>query len=232
MEMLEELQLLYVRLVLQVPRSTPKESLRSETGLLSMRLRVEMEKVMMILHVRHMPNDCLAKKIYDEQLEYDWPGLVKESRDICRKLEIEDVNETPMMKKGYKKAIKEAARIFDDKELKKKMSDKKKLSNIIDDDCRLKNYFSDKSLHFVRDLFKIRTNMNKIRGNYKNDPNIVRSGIKCMACGYNSEVNSHIVDCFGYTDLRVGKDLRIDKDMVNFFREVMVRRTTLENRKS
>ena len=46
---LEDLQESYVRRVLQVPVSTPKVSLRSETGLLSMKCRICTEKVKWLL---------------------------------------------------------------------------------------------------------------------------------------------------------------------------------------
>jgi hypothetical protein len=39
-EMLENIQLFFVRLVVRVPTGTPKIALRSETGLMSMKLRV------------------------------------------------------------------------------------------------------------------------------------------------------------------------------------------------
>ena len=45
LERLEELQLFYIRLILQVPVSTPKVALRSETGLMSMEHRIEKETI-------------------------------------------------------------------------------------------------------------------------------------------------------------------------------------------
>ena len=47
-----------------------------------------------MLRIRKLKETTLAKKVYMEQKSLDWPGLVKETRDICSKLEIEDVNET------------------------------------------------------------------------------------------------------------------------------------------
>ena len=43
-ERVENLQLFYLRLALRVPQSTPKLALRSETGLMSMKLRIWREK--------------------------------------------------------------------------------------------------------------------------------------------------------------------------------------------
>ena len=53
-EKLENLQLFFVRLILRVPQGTPKIALRSETGLLSMKLRVWKRKCMMVHHIKNM----------------------------------------------------------------------------------------------------------------------------------------------------------------------------------
>ena len=74
-ERLEELQLFYVRLILQVPVSTPKTALRSETGLMSMKHRVEKEKVMLIHFIKSLGKGTLARQVYDQQTENNWPGL-------------------------------------------------------------------------------------------------------------------------------------------------------------
>ena len=65
---LEDLQNTYVRRVLHVPLSTPKVSLRSETGLLSIKHRIWEEKIRMIMAMKEMGPNFLARKVYEEQL--------------------------------------------------------------------------------------------------------------------------------------------------------------------
>ena len=62
---LEELQLFYVRLILRVPVSTPKVALRSENGLLSMKHRVEKDKLMLIHHIKNLSERTLARQVYE-----------------------------------------------------------------------------------------------------------------------------------------------------------------------
>ena len=83
-ERLDELQNTFVRRVLQVPVSTPKVSLRSETGLLSMKLRIWAAKVNMVMALRMMDKRFLARQIYDEQVRQGWPGLSREVEDKAR----------------------------------------------------------------------------------------------------------------------------------------------------
>ena len=99
---LNNLQRWFVRLILQVPQSTPAPALTWETGLIDMRLRIWKEKLMLILHIRSLEGTALANKIYNEQRKEGWPGLAKETKEICKGLNITDVNTTYLTKNEYK----------------------------------------------------------------------------------------------------------------------------------
>ena len=90
-EKLENLQLFFLRLALKVPQGTPKLALRSETGVLSMKLRVWKRKLMFANHLKSLKEGDLAAKIWKEQLTSDWPGLAKEVKKICEDLAIANV---------------------------------------------------------------------------------------------------------------------------------------------
>ena len=64
---LESLQNWFVCLIFRVSPGCPVVSLRWETGLLSMTMRVWLEKVMLVRHIRNLGEDILARKIYEEQ---------------------------------------------------------------------------------------------------------------------------------------------------------------------
>merc|ERR1719319_2219890 len=73
-EMLEELQELFWRTILQVPRGTPRVMFRAETGCMSMRNRIC--KMKLLLASRLVKQEgSLANKVYTEQVEMGWPGL-------------------------------------------------------------------------------------------------------------------------------------------------------------
>ena len=54
---------------------------------------------MLILHIRNLEDGAIAKRIYEEQKEKNWPGLVTETDEICKELKIESVNTTNQSKK-------------------------------------------------------------------------------------------------------------------------------------
>ena len=47
------------------------------------------DKIMMVLHIRLLGKETLARNIYEEQKVKKWPGLAQESKVICAELEIE-----------------------------------------------------------------------------------------------------------------------------------------------
>ena len=114
------------------------------------------------------------------------------------------MNETLLEKKAFMKILSEAVMREDEMVMKKEIKSLKKTSALINDDVRLKNYMKMKNVSSTREIFRIKTNMNKIRGNYKNDFNMVKDGVMCVGCGKVEEVNSHLVTCQAYEDLRTG----------------------------
>ena len=104
------------------------------------------------------------------------------------------------------------------------MEGKTKTKDLVTEDCRMKDYFSEKSLATTREIFRIRTNMNEIRGNFKNYAKYNNNRSLCVACGLEEEVNSHVLQCSHYKDLKNGRDFSKNTDLVAFFREVMTRR--------
>ena len=90
----------------------------------------------------------------------------------------------------------------------------------------LKEYINQRSLKDVRDTFRARTQLwEGIKGNFKN--RFRNSDIQCQGCKSVEDSQLHVLVSGAYGDLRVGKDLEKDSDMVDYFREV-VRRRVLE----
>ena len=67
-----------------------------------MGLLVKIEKILLIFHIRSLNKEAIAKKMYLEQIEKNWPGLAAETRSICEELELEDCNITIQSKDQYK----------------------------------------------------------------------------------------------------------------------------------
>ena len=88
---LEGIQEKYIRLMLEVPVSTPKVALRAETGLLSMKHRIWNEKVNLYLPLKKM-KDGLARQVLEEQIDHGWPGLAREVGEIGDRIGVQNMN--------------------------------------------------------------------------------------------------------------------------------------------
>ena len=93
LDMLDELQHMFVRIILHLPVSTPKPILTFDTGLLSMRHRVMAAKLNLSYYLRFCGDNNLAGQVYAEQLRWGWPGLSQEATAISEHLGICNVNE-------------------------------------------------------------------------------------------------------------------------------------------
>ena len=100
----------------------------------------------------------------------------------------------------------------------------KKVYKIKDDDPTIpKEYLETRSIADCRMLFRLRTEMVDLKDNmrkrYKGYNNI------CEACQENvPESQTHVMVCSSYRDIRVGKDLSDNRDLVKYYREVLLRR--------
>ena len=94
------------RLLLQVPESTPKPVLLSETGLISMKYRIWTSKLIFVNTLKNMQDGTLAKEIFDEQVNRGWPGLAKEATKICQDLELPNIIKERIGKRKWESMVK------------------------------------------------------------------------------------------------------------------------------
>ena len=149
--------------MLTVPESCPKIALRCETGMMGMKWRIWLAKVMLLIRIKSQASSSLARQVYEESRRKGWPGLGKEVTGICKEIGIADVNDVVMSKTEIKNAIWEHHQL----DIKKELSQSKKLGDIKDEDfATVQDYFNDKSIANTRMAFKICSQMvEEIPGN-------------------------------------------------------------------
>ena len=218
-QMCEELQELYWRTVLQVPKGTPKVMLRAETASLKMKFRIWREKLRIVDRIRKQEHS-LAKAIHDEQVAMGWPGLAMEVKEICKVVGVEDINKKHVAKEELDEAILYANM----KETKLEMEKSEKLKVVKNGDFRKEQeYMMMKGVDRARMEFRLRTRMvPKIKMNFKN---MHRSNLKCEECELGEEESQeHLVECPGWAvELNTLDVTRMD-DRVEFFTRVLRRK--------
>ena len=225
----------FLRLALATGPGASKVALRADFGIRSMAVRVYKEKVLLVLHIRSLEDSALAKMMWREQLDNNWPGLAKEAKEICKTIGVEDVNVTTINNAKYTKIVEEACRAKDETEMKKEMLEKvekknregswSKLKRMVMEDCSLKDYVKTGNIFSVRKTWEARAYMLKVAGNYRGSKMYESSGWLCQACGSGvREDQDHLGHCSGYSDLLQGRDLASDRELVEFYALVMARR--------
>ena len=106
-EELEKLQNLFLRVILQTPKGTPKTALKWDTGTWPMKHRIYFRKLTFANAIKLLNEESLAKQIWEEQVKNEWPGLSKESVEICRVLELPNIVKEDKKKIEWKKSVKE-----------------------------------------------------------------------------------------------------------------------------
>ena len=203
--------------MLEVPVSTPKVALRVEAGMLGMKERIWIEKINLAQFIRQSGTSSLAGRVYSEQIDQGWPGLAREVEDICGKLSIKNINENDVPKW----IVRDAVRVHHASEAREEMG--KKLENIKNEEIgRTKDYMETKCIADCRLQFRIRTNMVELKANMKGS---YKDGdFSCPGCGDKASVEdqSHVLRCPAYSDIRQGLNMEEDKDVVQYFRQVML----------
>ena len=197
-----------------------------------MGLRIWVEKLMLVLHIRRLGEETLARKVYEEQKNNNWPGLAKEAEKICEELSIENVHETKLSKKVYRSKVIRACHKVNEKRLKEQAEGKQKCEKIFEESYGKKEYIGNYLIKNVRDIYRTRFGMHPFAGNYSRDRRFARTDWLCR-CRKAKEEESHLIsgNCEVYGEIRSKyQNLNDDMNLVNFFNEVLAKRGEIEEK--
>ena len=66
------------------------------------------DKFQLLIQIQPLQKEALARRIYEQAEEHDWPGLGRDVRAICREIQIPDINKYSIDKKKIRSAIYDA----------------------------------------------------------------------------------------------------------------------------
>ena len=227
-ELCDNMQNYFWRVMLTVPESCPKIALRCETGMMGMKWRIWIAKILLLMRIKKQDQGSLSRQVYEESRARGWPGLGEEVASICKETGLPDINNVAVTKAEVKKAIGDHHQA----DVLKELRESKKLMDIKNEDfSTVKDYFKDKSVENTRMAFKVRSKMvADIPGNFKNKyKRKGEDGIRCSYCTEGKEFSqSHCLECPAWADIREGLDLTDIMDLVVFFRKMLDERARLE----
>ena len=156
-----------------------------------MGLRVWIEKIMLVFHIRSLDSDTLANRVYVEQKNKGWPGLFKETSVICEQLNIEDVNITRLNKIKYKSILIGACHVKNEERLRIQASDIK-CERLKKEKYGKQEYSDNLDIATTRNWFKTRFSLQPFGGNFSHDKRFSKSNWLCH-CKATKEDESHLV---------------------------------------
>ena len=226
---LEQLQYTFLRNLCSVGSGCPLPLLLSETGMTLMELRIMRKKLMFLHHLSCLGNDSLAHEVLTIQADLSLPGLYSECHSFLVQNQISDIR--VFSKAQWKKLVKTKIDELNKAKLVemtiKKSYKKINLNALKEDDCSLKPYFMKLKVEDARLRFKMASNMTPtVAMNFQSERKFIARLWSCPSCFVDEDKNArdtqqHILICKAYANLRIGRDLTNDKDLVDYMRNVI-----------
>ena len=198
-----------------------------------MKYRIMKRKLLFFHHLENLPSNSLANEVFEVQKALNLPGLVKECVQILNDSQISDIKR--FSKPQWKNLIVKLCKKKNEDDLLDQIKNYKKLdfNELKKEHCNIKHYMTSLNLHSARLRFKIRAKMTPtIQMNFKSDPAFKANMWICVGCDNETDdgkigsldTQAHVLVCEAYSDLRDGKTLTNDKDLVDYFAGVIRRR--------
>ena len=238
---LEDIQLTFYRCLLAVGSGCPLPSLYWETGGTLMKNRILQKKLLFLHHVATLPNDTLAREVYEVQAKLELPGLLKECKEF---LVINGITNLSLYSKLQWKSfvIKKIKSMNKDDILNMMKKPYKKISHQehVNEKFEVQPYLKTMNLSQARMRFKLKTGMTPtVQMNFPSSEEFANQLWTCVGCTSTSsdtdrqvegrrDTQAHIMVCPGYTEFRQNLDLENDKDLVTYFGRVVKKRLETE----
>ena len=233
---LENLQLQFYRCLLAVGSGCPIPSSYFETGGILMEFRILQKKLLFLHHVATLPDDSLARQVFQVQEELNLPGLLQDCQEFLVERRITKFSN--YSKSQWKSLIKAEIHKLNKETVLKKMIGYSKVSyeNHLNEPYQLQPYLRTLNIADARLRFKLKTHMApSIMMNFPSDVKFTEQLWTCTGCGDDCnkadgqvggrrDTQTHIMICPGYADLRVDKNMKEDKDLVQYFSQVIRKR--------
>ena len=222
--MLDNIQDTFARVLLALPVSAPRASLRAALGLLGGKWRVWEAKLHLVQAIRSQEEGGLAREVLEEQIDMGWPGLASEVSSICKELKIPDASVKDVDKTTIKKAIKYHHLTA----LKEELTGDK-LKDMANSDVSERRAYTSWNVLECRMAYRLETKMFICRANM---PTMFKRDLTCRACtpgadqGVDGPVEDqeHLEVCPGYASLWAGLGPMTPRTRVQYFTRVDHRR--------
>ena len=206
-----------------------------------MEFRILQKKLLFLHHVATLPEDSLAREVFQVQEDLNLPGLLQDCQEFLVKNGIS--NFFKYSKTQWKTLVKAEILKLNKARVLQKMIGYKKINyeKHLNEPYQLQPYLKNLNIADARLRYKLKTHMTPtIMMNFPSDVKFSEQLWTCTGCGNGSDkadgqagdrrdTQTHIMICPGYADLRMDKNLGEDQDLVRYFSQVIKKRMETED---
>jgi hypothetical protein len=198
--LLETVDLMLLRGILKASKSTPKEMLFLELGLVPFREIIRKKRLNFLFYILHESKDSMIYKFFESQRKKktakDWvTTILNDIKELELNMKIEDISN---MKKGvFSNTVKRKIEYKTLKEFEKVKANHSKTKNLKHPELKMQDYLMPNinGLKLRQEecqlIFKLRSKVTKVKVNMKNN----FESYECEACEHEEESQDHVLEC-------------------------------------
>ena len=198
-ELLETVDTLFLRKLIGAPKSTPKEMLYLEMGLIQFRDIIREKRLRFLYYILSQEEDSIIFKFLKSQIgnrtKRDWVTSVFGDLENLNmgNMNIEEIKN--MKQTSFEGMVKENIRINAFERLEKIKNSHSKVKEIEYKVLKIQKYLQPNKVKITKDecklIFKLRCKVMDVKANMKK----MYVSLECGACGVDQETQEHILEC-------------------------------------
>ena len=198
LDLLETADIFLLRGILKAPKSTPKEMLFLELGILPLREIIRKRRLGFLHYILQQKSDSLIRKVFEAQNKYptskDWVTMVKNDLTVIdMKTTFKEIE---LMKKNeFMNIVRRKLEHKSLKDLNTMKENHSKVRHLEHPVLKMQNYLmpneSNLKLKDIQLIFSLRCRTTDVKMNKKSQ----HETYECRACGIEDESQIHIISC-------------------------------------
>ena len=198
LNLLETVDEMLLRKLLNTPKSTPKEMLYLELGCIPYRILIKKRRLMFLFYILKQDPQSLIYKFFQSQKNHetskDWVTTIrKDLKELNINMNFDDIQS--MKKSEFKKMINQKIEMKTKNVLNEKKSNHSKVKNLQHNDIGIRKYLKHGQTQILVEerqlIFKLRTQMTNVKMNFRG----MYDSFQCEICYEEDESQQHIMEC-------------------------------------
>ena len=195
---LETVDLMLLRKILNVPKTTPKEMLYLELGCIPFRNVIQQRRLSFLYYILQEDPKSLVYRFFETQrknrTKNDWvTTILRDLEELKLNLNFDEIK--AMKKSSFVNLLKQSIVKKSLEELNKKKESHSKVMGLEHKFLKMKRYFLSSNVKASKEeiqmVFKLRSRVTDLKTNFKN----MYESYECTACGNEEESQKHILEC-------------------------------------